>query len=78
MRSGGLGTLRLNIYTIGSVVYIDGELWGILREEGSTVVRLAAGNHRIDALKPGRRTASQNVRIEADARTEMDLMLIGE
>lgn len=71
------GALRLDVRPDDASIYVDGEFYGTARRAG--IINLAPGRHRIEVVRPGRRTVEREVEIQA-GRTEtlaIDLELAG-
>lgn len=61
----GWGTLRLDVRPLDASIYVDGEFRGTAREARS--LRLPAGAHRIEVVRPGFRTAERDVEVKTDS-----------
>ena len=67
------GRLRLKVEPLDASVYVDGAFRGTGREARS--LRLPAGRHRIEVVRPGYETASQEIEVDPDETTELRIVL---
>jgi hypothetical protein len=67
------GELRLLIAPIDASVYVDGEFRGTGRE--ASTLTLSSGRHRVEVVRPGYRTAEQEVEVDADGSAELSIEL---
>ncbi len=70
--SGG-GRLRADIRPADASVYVDGAFRGTAREAAS--LRLPAGRHRIEIVRPGYRTEEREVEVRAGETTQLEVDL---
>jgi hypothetical protein len=56
------GSLRLDVRPDDASIYVDGEFYGSARR--ANVINLAPGRHRIEVVRPGRRTVEREVEIQ--------------
>jgi hypothetical protein len=69
----GTGRLRADIRPPDASVYVDGAFRGTAREAAS--LRLPAGRHRIEIVRPGYRTEEREVEVHAGETTQLDVDL---
>jgi hypothetical protein len=67
------GIVRLEVTPEDASVYIDGDFRGTARELGS--VRLPAGRHRIELVRPGYRTEERDVELRGGGTETLALVL---
>jgi hypothetical protein len=67
------GDVRLRVEPKDATVYVDGEYRGTARELPG--LRLAAGHHRIELVRPGFRPLEMEFDVEADQTTRLDLSM---
>ena len=68
-----LGQLRLRVEPADASVYVDGAFRGTGREAGA--LRLAPGRHRIEVVRPGYRTADQEIEVAPGETTQLSVTL---
>jgi hypothetical protein len=68
-----LGQLRLRVEPPDASVYVDGAFRGSGREAGA--LRLAPGRHRIEVVRPGYRTADQEIEVAPGETTQLSVTL---
>lgn len=69
----GTGRLRLRVDPPDASVYVDGAFRGTGREAAN--LRLPAGPHRIEVVRPGYRTVERDVEITAGETSELEIDL---
>jgi PEGA domain len=67
------GRLKLSVQPEDASVYIDGAFRGSGREAGA--LRLVPGRHRIEIVRPGYRTAEQEVDVAPGEATPLSITL---
>ena len=67
------GELHLQIEPVDASVYVDGEFQGTGRE--ATTLSLAPGQHRVEVVRPGYRTAEHEVEVVARGVAELAIEL---
>lgn len=77
-RVAGQGMVRIRINPAGATVYIDGNFWGVIREEGSVEMQLSEGSHRIEVVMPGFQTFRQQVDVRQGQDVNVEAMLVTE
>jgi len=68
-----LGQLRLRVDPQDASVYVDGAFRGSGRE--ASALRLAPGRHRIEVVRPGYRTAEQEIEVAPGETTQLNVTL---
>jgi hypothetical protein len=63
------GSLRLDVQPGDASVYVDGEFRGTVRE--ARTMRLPAGVHKVEIVRPGFRTIERDARVEPDETEEI-------
>jgi hypothetical protein len=71
--SGEFGKLELTVEPEDASVYVDGAFRGTGREAAS--LRLAPGRHRIEVVRPGFRTAENDIEVPAGETTRIRVIL---
>ena len=71
--SAEFGTLQLTVEPEDASVYIDGAFRGTGREASS--LKLAPGRHRIEVVRPGFRTAENDIEVPAGEATKIRVIL---
>ena len=69
-----IGTVRLSVEPPDAAVYVDGRIAGDARS--LRTLTLAPGAHRLEAVRPGFRSASRNINIVAGVTTSVVLTLV--
>jgi hypothetical protein len=69
----GSGRLRVDVRPADSSVYVDGAFRGTAREAAS--LRLSAGRHRVEIVRPGFRTEEREVEVRAGETTQLEVDL---
>jgi hypothetical protein len=67
------GELRLQVSPVDASVYVDGEFRGTGRE--ATTLDLAPGQHRIEVVRPGYRTAERDIEVASEGVAELTVDL---
>jgi hypothetical protein len=67
------GELRLSVEPVDASVYVNGEFRGTGRE--TTALALAPGQHRVEVVRPGYRTAEREVEIASQGVAELTIEL---
>jgi hypothetical protein len=67
------GKLRLNVRPSDASVYLDGAFRGTAREAAS--LKLSAGHHRLEVVRPGYRTLEREIEIAPGESTEISVEL---
>jgi hypothetical protein len=71
LRSSRMGTLRLEVHPDDASVYVDGEFKG----SGAQTLELPVGRHRVEVVRPGYRTESEDVNIREEEPADLGLSL---
>ncbi len=71
--SGEFGRLQLTVEPEDASVYVDGAFRGTGREASS--IKLAPGRHRIEVVRPGYRTAENEIDVPAGETTKIRVIL---
>ena len=72
-RSAAAGELRLSVTPVDASVYVNGEFRGSGRE--ATAIALAPGQHRVEVVRPGYRTAEREVEVTSSGVAELTVEL---
>jgi hypothetical protein len=67
------GGVRLQVEPRDATVYVDGEYRGSARELPD--LRLAAGHHRVEVVRPGFQPLEKEIDVEADRTTVLELSM---
>ena len=67
------GELRLSVTPVDASVYVNGEFKGTGRD--TTALSLAPGQHRVEVVRPGYRTAEREVEVGARGVAELSIEL---
>jgi hypothetical protein len=71
--TNGTGRLRIDVRPADASVYVDGAFRGTAREAAS--LRLPAGRHRVEVVRPGYRTDEREVEVTAGETTQLEVDL---
>lgn len=71
--ANGSGRLRIDVRPADASVYVDGAFRGTARE--ATSLRLPAGRHRVEIVRPGYRTDERDVEVTAGETTQLEVDL---
>jgi hypothetical protein len=71
--AAGTGRLRIDVRPADASVYVDGAFRGTARETAS--LRLPAGRHRVEIVRPGYRTDEREVEVTAGETTQLEVDL---
>jgi hypothetical protein len=67
------GELHLRVYPVDASVYVDGEFRGTGRDTGT--LYLAPGQHRVEVVRPGFRTAEHEVEVSSEGVAKLSVEL---
>ena len=69
----GSGRLRVDIRPADASLYVDGAFRGTGRD--ATSLRLPAGRHRVEIVRPGYRTEEREVEVRTGETTQLEVDL---
>lgn len=73
----GPGRLRISVSPDDAVIYLDGHFFGIASELAHVRagISIEAGEHKIEVVRPGYRSASRTIDVTAGGQVDLDVSL---